>query len=172
MSEDTDPVAVRPISGPGPRSTALGDDRAAAVFFGLGSGFVVLGGLVAAVTGPLSLAHGSWLAAYLVLVCGAAQCALGLAQQRLAALPVHPRTVRTQLTCWNVGNAAVIAGTLTAVPAVVDVGGVLVVIPLLLTIRAVRKSPRRLPALGYSAVMAVLIVSIPIGLVLAHLRHG
>ncbi len=31
---------------------------------------VIVGGLVAAVAGPLGLAQGSWLAAYLVLVCG------------------------------------------------------------------------------------------------------
>ena len=172
MSEDTDPVAVRPISGSARRSTALVEDRTTAVFFWLGTGFVILGGLVAAVTAPLSLAHGSWLAAYLVLVCGAAQCALGLAQQNLAEPAVGPSTARTQLICWNAGNAAVIAGTLTALPAIVDIGGILVVVPLVLTIRAVRNSPRRMPAMAYSAVMALLIVSIPVGLVLSYLRHG
>ena len=45
---------------------------------------VVAGGLVAAVTGPLRLEHGSWAAAYLVLVGGVAQGALGIAQYFLA----------------------------------------------------------------------------------------
>jgi len=36
----------------------------------LGAALVVVGGLVAAVTSPLALAKGSWLAAFLVLVCG------------------------------------------------------------------------------------------------------
>lgn len=162
--------SLRPLRPQGPGELLAA--RAASVFFGLGSGFVVLGGLVAAVTGPLSLSLGSWLAAYLVLVCGAAQCAIGLVQQRLAVRPSHTRTFWTQVLCWNVGNAAVIAGTLTAVPAVVDVGGALVVVPLVLTILAVRNSPRRLLSMGYSVVMGVLVISIPIGLTLAHLRHG
>ncbi len=46
----------------------------------LGALFIVLGGLVAAVTGPLDLVQGSWLAAYLVLVCGVAQFAIGTMQ--------------------------------------------------------------------------------------------
>ena len=43
---------------------------------------VALGGLVAAVAQPLDLAHGSWLAAYLVLVGGVAQGAMGQARFR------------------------------------------------------------------------------------------
>jgi len=35
-----------------------------------GAGCVIVGGLVAAVTGPSGLEQGSWLAAYSVLVCG------------------------------------------------------------------------------------------------------
>lgn len=146
--------------------------RAPAVFFGIGSVFVVLGGLVAAVTGPLKLSHGSWLAAYLVLVCGVAQCAFGLAERHLVVTPVRPGAFRAQLICWNAGNAAVVAGTLTAVEAVVDVGGALLVIPLVLTVLAVRNSPHRLLRLGCIAVMGVLAVSIPVGLVLSYLRHG
>ncbi|MCE5292393.1 MAG: hypothetical protein LLG14_24605, partial [Nocardiaceae bacterium] len=48
----------------------------------LGMSQVILGGLVAAVTRPLALTHGSWLAAYLVLVGGVAQYTMG----RVAAL--------------------------------------------------------------------------------------
>lgn len=40
----------------------------ATILTATGVGCVVLGGVIAAVTGPLDLAHGSWLAAYLVLV--------------------------------------------------------------------------------------------------------
>ena len=165
-----DDCAAPASQHPGSLTAGMARHRAA-IFFGIGSAFVILGGLVAAVTGPLKLTHGSWLTAYLVLVCGVAQCAIGLAQERLAVHPVRPRTSWIQLICWNAGNAAVIAGTLTALPIVTDIGVVLV-IPLILTMHAVRNSPQRLLSRSYSAVMSVLIVSIPIGLLLAHLRHG
>lgn len=186
MTEDLNPPARR-MSDLAERGTIRRDDseappsrhptgrlagHAATIFFVIGSCFIVLGGLVAAVTGPLGLSHGSWLAAYLVLVCGAAQCAMGPAQQYLAVHPIPARTSWIQLICWNLGNAAVIAGTLTAVPVVVDIGGGLVTIPLILTVRAVRNSSRRLLCRAYSAAMGILIISIPVGLTLAHLRHG
>lgn len=145
-------------------------DRPESLLFIVGSCCVVVGGLVAAVAGPLKLDHGSWLAAYLVLVCGAAQCAIGIAQPQLAAVPVRARAYWIGLICWNVGNAAVIAGTLAAVPIVVDIGGVSLLIPLVGTIRVVRTSSRRLLSLAYRAVIGILIVSIPIGLALAHLH--
>jgi hypothetical protein len=48
-------------------------DLPAEILIFVGASCVVLGGLVAAFTGPLQLTDGSWLAAYLVLVCGEAQ---------------------------------------------------------------------------------------------------
>ena len=88
----------------------------------VGAGCVVLGGLVAALTGPLRLAQGSWLAAYLVLVCGVSQYAMGRVPALVAAAPTPDRCGWTQLGCWNLGNAAVVVGTLLALPAVVDLG--------------------------------------------------
>lgn len=41
---------------------------------------IILGGLAAAATSPLGWEHGSWAAAYLVLVTGAAQLLLGVGQ--------------------------------------------------------------------------------------------
>ncbi|HTM83819.1 MAG TPA: hypothetical protein VL179_02770 [Mycobacterium sp.] len=172
-----DPIRAEDIrrgDSPGPvpanHRGSLAADRPESLLFIVGSCCVVVGGLVAAVAGPLKLDHGSWLAAYLVLVCGAAQCAIGIAQPQLAALPVRARAYWIGLICWNVGNAAVIAGTLAAVPIVVDIGGVSLLIPLVGTIRVVRTSSRRLLSLAYRAVIGILIVSIPVGLALAHLH--
>lgn len=145
-------------------------DRPESIMFVVGSCFVVVGGLVAAATGPLKLDQGSWLAAYLVLVCGVAQCAIGVAQRRLAGAPVRARSYWMQLICWNVGNAAVIVGTLAAVPLVADLGGVALIIPLVVTIRAVQTASRPLLSWGYRAVIGILIISIPIGLTLGHLH--
>lgn len=142
----------------------------ARVFFVVGSCCVVLGGLVAAVTGPLELDKGSWLAAYLVLVCGVAQCAIGTAQARLAGRPIPPARGWSQLTCWNLGNAAVIAGTLIGVPVIVDAGGALLAITLGIALHAARHAVSGLAGWAYRWVLVVLLVSVPIGVVLAHLR--
>jgi hypothetical protein len=151
-------------------------DRAgiARVAYVLGVCFVVVGGLVAAVTGPLELARGSWLAAYLVLVCGVAQVALATAQPVLSTRPVPPRVWLVQVVGWNVGNGVVVAGVLLDAAVVVDVGALPLLVTLVLAIDAVRRPPRPLSiaAVGYLAVLAVLIASVPVGLVLAHVRAG
>jgi len=140
---------------------------------GIGAGLVVLGGLVAAATGPLALAKGSWLAAYLVLVCGVAQAAMGRVPSRSVR---SPRSGWALLAGWNAGNAAVIAGSLVSQPVLVDAGGLLLLVVLVvLLVDTLRRSPdddagRRAARGLFAALLLVLIVSIPIGLVLAHLR--
>ncbi len=144
--------------------------RLAAVFHAVGVCFVVLGGLVAAATRPLGVELGSWLAAYLVLVCGVGLAVMGRAQQRFAPTPVPDRTAWGQFALWNAGNACVVVGTLATVPAVVDVGGVLLLPPLLFALRSVARSRGSLLVWLYRAGLVVLLVSIPVGLVLGHLR--
>ena len=133
---------------------------------------VVAGGLVAAVTGPLHLEHGSWAAAYLVLVGGVAQGVLGISQYFLAPRRFSGWRVVAELVAWNAATALVIGGTLVANPWVVDAGGVLLVAALALMFEAVRGPRTRYTwALRvYRALVAVVAVSIPVGLVLAHLR--
>lgn len=154
-----------------------------------GWGCVILGGLAAAVTGPLGLRNGSWLAAYLVLVCGVGSFAIGAVQARSAPTPVR---AWIQLSCWAVGNIAVIAGSLTGIPAVVDSGVVLLVIALLVALahalRPAHPTGRRstdddiaglppapigrLVGWVYRCLLVLMIVSAPVGAVLAHLRSA
>lgn len=133
---------------------------------------VVAGGLVAAVTGPLRLEHGSWAAAYLVLVGGVAQGALGIAQYFLAPQRFVGWKAVAELVAWNGASAAVIGGTLIGNPWVVDAGGALLVVSLALMFRTVqgRGPTSGWFSWGYRALLVVIAVSIPIGLVLAHLR--
>ena len=142
--------------------------------YALGICFVVVGGLVAAVTGPLDLARGSWLAAYLVLVCGVAQAVLATAQPALSPTPVPAAVWWIQVVGWNVGNGIVIAGVLLDAAVVVDVGALPLIVTLALAMHAARHPPRHLSiaTVGYLAVLAVLIVSVPVGLVLTHVRGG
>lgn len=139
----------------------------------LAAASVVLGGLVAAVTDPLGLGKGSWLAAYLVLVCGVAQHVMALRRSR-GTSGASTGGAWAQLGLWNAGNAAVVAGSLAGVPGAVDAGSVLLVGALALALRADRavRGPV-LRAYAYRGMLLVLLVSIPVGAVLAHLdpRH-
>lgn len=147
----------------------LARDRAATALVAVGVASVVAGGLVAAVTSPLALAHGSWLAAYLVLVGGVGQVAMGSARL-LAAGPAVRSLGWAQLAAWNIGNALVMVGTLVTLPALVDVGGLACVMALGIALLHARSLRRSLLAWAYRAVLVVLLVSVPVGLVLAHVR--
>lgn len=140
-------------------------------FVAVAIGCIVAGGFIAAVTGPLGLEHGSWLAAYLVLVGGVATAAVGVAQQNLPPAPPERSHARLELGCLCVGNAAVIVGTLITSPLLVDVGGVILAIGLAIAFVLVRGSTaHRTLTIAYRCLLVFVIVSIPVGLVLAHVR--
>jgi hypothetical protein len=103
---------------------------AALPFAAVGAACIAAGGLVAAVSAPAPSEHASCAAAYLVLVAGAA---LGVGQALLAPRVPSRRTVAVQFTAWNLGNGAVMAGTLAGITSLVDTGGALLVALLLLT---------------------------------------
>jgi hypothetical protein len=138
-------------------------------YLAVGAGCVIAGGLVAAATAHAPSQQASWAAAYLVLVAGVAQ--IGLAAGRILLSVGRPSPGRThaELIAWNLGNAAVIAGTLTDRPLVVDLGGALLVGSLALATLGVRGGHRWLRRL-YRALVVILLVSIPVGLLLAAQR--
>lgn len=146
-----------------------------------GGASIVLGGLVAAVTGPLDLRHGSWTAAYLVLVSGVAQWAMGQARSWRAGSPSENWWGWPQFGLWNLGNVAVIAGTFTGSPWLVGLGSVLlfgaIVVALLAEWRprgphtGERPGSSPLPW-AYTAMLLVLAVSIPVGMTLSVLRNS
>ncbi|GGX98123.1 hypothetical protein [Streptomyces anandii] len=148
---------------------------AMAPFAAPGIACVVAGGLVAAATAPAPSTHGSWAAAYLVLVAGVAQVALGWGQAALAPRPPARGRVLAQAGTWNLGNAAVLIGTLTGVLTLVDLGGVVLVAGLALLADAVRggvrhgAQSRRWQLYGFRLLVVVLLVSVPTGLVLARI---
>lgn len=157
------------------QSSGLGERAWHAVPFVLW-GFVgiIVGGLLAAVTHPLGWqAHGSWAAAYLVLVVGVAQLGLGVGQAWLSERLPGRRHVAGELTGWNLGSALVILGTLLARTWVVDVGGALLVVALALFVLAVRgwAGTPTWAWWAYRLLTLVVLVSVPVGLVLSALRH-
>jgi len=142
--------------------------------FGIaGVACIVAGGLVAAVTAPAATEHASWAAAYLVLVAGVAQVGLGVGQALLAPGSLSARLVAIEVAVWNLGNAAVLAGTLLGATPLVDAGGALLVAGLALLLRQARGSAApHWPLLAFRLLVALLLVSIPIGLVLVRTRSG
>lgn len=172
---------ARPGSERQPKTTHRGAEPTdlAAPLRVTGTGCVVLGGVIAAVTGPLDLGHGSWLAAYLVLVGGVTQYAMGEARARHPGFTQRVAWVRTQFGGWNLGNALVITGTLVGDARLVDLGSVLLVAALALAGHASRRAARSSGARAkmtlfdgaYRAWLIVLAASIPVGIVLSYLRH-
>jgi hypothetical protein len=147
---------------------------AARPFVVIGSASIVAGGLVAAATRPAGFELGSWLAAYLVLVAGVAQIALGGGQAWMAQAPPRSSAVRAEAWWWNFGAAATIAGSLAAMPLITTAGGAASIVALALFLRGVRAHATgvgRLLSL-YRGVVVIVMVSAPIGLALAWARHG
>jgi len=138
-------------------------------FAAFGTACVVAGGLVAAAVAMAPSELGSWAAAYLVLAGGVAQVALGAGLALLASRPPGRRTVIAELAGWNAGNGAVLAGTLLGVTGLADAGGALLVVVLVLAIAGTRGTVRHpaWPLHLYRALITLLLVSIPVGLVIA-----
>lgn len=140
------------------------------VGYELGVAFVVAGGLTAAVTGPLKLNKGSWLAAYLVLICGVAQCLLSRQSEMLGREPPDRHHPWVRPAAWNAGNGLVVLGALSSRPPVADAGGVLLLGGLVLAAIETRHATRRRAAMIVRVVHGLLAVSAAIGLTLTHLR--
>ncbi|HEU4976470.1 MAG TPA: hypothetical protein VFT50_15360 [Baekduia sp.] len=149
-------------------------DRRAVLLTATGTGFIIAGGLVAAIQSASPFTHGAWLAAYLVLVGGASQLALGLGHLALRAQapPAHLRDA--QLTMWNAGNAAVAGGVLAGSTILVAAGSVALVVALATFAAGVgrgRPGARRW-TLAYHLLLAALAVSVGIGCALAGAAPG
>jgi hypothetical protein len=132
---------------------------------------VIVGGLLSAITANTPTRQGAWLVAYLVLVAVVAQIGLGAGQAWLAAHPLGGALLATEFLAFTLGNAGVAAGTLLTLPVLVDAGGILLVASLGLFLWGVRRSARGgWVRYLYRGLVLLLLVSIPIGLVLAQVR--
>lgn len=139
------------------------------MFAVLAAVLIVAGGMVAAVNSAAPFAHGSWLAAYLVLVGGSAQVVLGLGRLVLPAPQPSSRLIAVELVGWNLGSLAVPAGVLSGVTALVMLGSVILLVALAGFAIGARAWPRdgRVRVIGYHGVILMLAVSVVVGSVLA-----
>lgn len=170
-------------AAPGPVAAAVAERFVARwpamrPFVVIGVPSIVAGGLVAAVSRPTGFDLGPWLAAFLVLVSGVAQLALGIGQAWLAADPPARPVVRVELVTWNVGIAATVAGSLSSAPVVSTIGSVATAAALAVFLGTVGRgaagpgSRDRVLLVVYRLIVLVVLLSTPIGLVLAWTRHG
>ena len=133
---------------------------------------VVAGGVAAAVTGPTDWDHGSWVAAFLVLVAGVAQIGLAVAQAQLAGTAPTVTYEGVQCGLWNSSCLAIVAGTLLSAPVAVTIGSGLMFAALVMSALVVRGRPGcSLLLWSYRVLLVVLLVSIPVGTALAWTRR-
>jgi hypothetical protein len=145
----------------------LWDRRAVfAPFAVAGAVSVFAGGLLAAaIAAPAPTRHGVWAVAYLVLVSGVSQIVLGAGQALLSSKPPGAHRATVTAVAFNVGNAAVLAGVVTEHIVVFDAGSLLLDAALVLFLYAVRRgAPNGWLLFSYRLLVALLLVSIPIGM--------
>lgn len=146
--------------------TRQGSRQGVAQFVVAGVVCVIGGGLLSAATAPVASYHSSWAVAYVVLVAGVAQVVLGLAQGALAPDGIPVRVWQAEFGAWNLGNAAVVAGTVLDVPPLLYAGCVLLVTTLALVLTAIRRArPGRLLTTT-RLIVVLLLVSMPVGVAL------
>lgn len=153
----------------------LWDQRAAFKPFAVaGATAVVVGGaLAAAIAAPSPTRHGVWAVAYLVLVLGVGQLAIGACQALLPAVPPSPRIAALTAAAFNVSGAAIVLGVVTDHLAVFYAGSALLFVVLAWWLYDVRRSTRRGWApIAYRMFLAALIMSIPIGMLITTAGRG
>lgn len=142
---------------------------------------VVAGGLLAAATAYVTTEKTAWATAYLVLVGGVAQAALGAAVAWLAP-GASRRFAWYAFVGWNLGNAGVLSGQLAAILPLTYGGTVLLVAALVLVLVSVRAGRQTVvdgrvvrhaahPGVlwAFRGLVVLLAVTMPIGVILAHL---
>ncbi len=146
--------------------------RSVTPFAVVGSLSIIAGGLISAASAPSPSYTASWAVAYLVLVAGVAQLVLGVAQAQLALKQPSVRVIAAEAIAFNLANAAVLIGTLIASTALVNAGAVLLIIALALFLWSVQGPGHhnKWVLYGFRFMIAIIAVSTPIGLVIAHLK--
>jgi len=145
--------------------------RSNRLLLAVGGVAIVAGGLVAALARPMGWDHGSWLAAFLVLVAGVSQVGIGAAQAHLGRTAVDVRFTAVECVLWNGGCLGVVTGSLLASPAAVAIFSAPLVAVLAMSSFAVRQADRKSGyVLLHRLLVGTLLVSIPIGIALAFVR--
>ena len=148
--------------------------RSAIPFLILGGVSVIAGGLLSAATALSPSYTASWAVAYIVLVAGVAQLVLGIGQAYLAPRQPSARVVAIEAIAFNLAHVAVLTGTLLTAAWIVDIGAAFIVVALALFIWSVRGTGtgNRWVLYAFRAMVVIVLVTTPIGLVIAHLKNA
>lgn len=144
--------------------------RAARPFATVAALATIAGGLIAAAAAHAPSRPLVWMVAYLVLVAGAAQMALGAGRALLAAQAPGKFRITVECALLNLGNAGVVIGTLAGSLPVAAAGVLAFIASLALFLDAVRGASRDWRLTAYRGLLALLFASSLVGLVLAA-RH-
>ena len=167
LPRDQQPKAVPTLAGT--RDPRVGIRPFAIV----GLAAVVAGGLLAAAVAPAPTEPLVWMVAYIVLIMGVAQAALGVGQERLADPPLTSTRIWVEFALFNLANVCVMGGRLLDLPLIVDVGGVLMVAALIAFLLGGRGAAGRVTLRWlYRIMIVLLLISVPVGLLLAQLQTG
>ncbi|MBX3104037.1 MAG: hypothetical protein KF867_03590 [Cryobacterium sp.] len=133
---------------------------------------IVTGGVISAASAFSPSYAASWAVAYFVLVAGVAQLALGLGQASLAVKQPSVRLITVEVLAFNIANMAVLTGTLLALKVLVYLGCGVFIAALGLFIWGTRAAHahHKWMLYGFRTVLGILIISTPIGLIIAELR--
>jgi len=133
---------------------------------------IIAAGFISAITAFSPSYTASWAIAYLILVVGVAQLALGFGQAWLAEEPPSKALLIAEVILFNLANLATLLGTLLAWIALVYIGAVLMIIALALFIWGTRiaKPGKIWIVYGFRAIVFILIISAGIGLVIASVK--
>jgi hypothetical protein len=143
---------------------------AAAPFFVVALLAITAGGVVAAVTAHAPSRALMWMVAFLVLVVGIAQAALGAGQTWLAASTPSLRLVALQCVLFNLGSVGVIAGRLMSSASLVASGTVVFVLALLLFLTGTRGARMGWPVIVYRLGVGLVGLSAMTGVLLSLIR--
>src|SRR6478735_2845572 len=138
--------------------------RASMMLIGFGAAAVVAGGGLSAASASRASYLTSWATAYLVLVVGAVQIALGLGVDHLTGRQPSTRPLVVAFLLFNLGNAATIGGTIAKHTSggntlLVDLGGLLIGLAMLLFIHLVRRSPKTKWLIAYRVMVGLVLLS-------------
>lgn len=156
----------------GAPAVTLSVPRWSLLFAVAGTAAIVAAGALAAGVASAPSEFTVWATAYLALVVGVVQVALGLGAGALAVRPVGAVLAASTFVLFNAASALVIVGTgLDGVlgwnTALVDVGGLALIPAMGLFLYMVRGARSGAWLACYRIVTAVILVSMPIGLFLA-----
>ena len=135
----------------------------------LGSAAIIVAGLIAAAIARNPARPMVWMVAYLVLVVGVVQYALGVGQAALSKTAPGSATVWGQWLLLNMGHAGVIAGTLAGSFRLLVAGTILYDVAVAWLGLTVRGNQPGMRLIGYRVLIVVMLASSAAGLVLSTL---